>query len=279
VVAAKWNGITLTYYFTPHKWYDPDSGMKIYVPEPLVTYTWYECDREYRPVENSKTPTYKWTRHFLVEKSAPAGSGEWICEGDIPEPAVFMLQLYRTYKMTDSEAHTKDIKALPAKLSTAISPIIIPPLTLSSTPVTSITSAAATTPTTAKVTIPITSTATIPSAENKPQFSNGANNIKFNNKPQYNQQPPEHAITSPRSAEVMLHTEALEMFTKYTEHGSEQIDSVHFVSLMHEVKPGLSEAELKLAFELMDSNNDSLIDMNEFCDWFAELKEWGNETD
>ena len=50
------------------------------------------------------------------------------------------------------------------------------------------------------------------------------------------------------------------------------MDLAHFVGLMHEVKPGLSEAELKLAFKLMDSNKDSLIDKHEFYDWFAELK-------
>lgn len=41
---------------------------------------------------------------------------------------------------------------------------------------------------------------------------------------------------------------------------------------MCEVKPGLSETEVKLAFELIDSNKDSLIDVNEFGDWFSELK-------
>lgn len=105
--------------------------MKINIPDPLVTYSWYEIDREYKPIEGSKIPTYKWTRHFLVEKSAPAGSGgitapntprstfcqststEWICEGDIPEPVVFMLQLYRHYKLnkpkTSSTAELPDI--------------------------------------------------------------------------------------------------------------------------------------------------------------------------
>jgi len=79
--------------------------------------------------------------------------------------------------------------------------------------------------------------------------------------------------------EMVLHTEAVAMFTKYAESGRDQIDMQRFVSMMHEVKPGLSESELKLAFELMDSNKDSLIDKDEFCDWFAELKEWGNEND
>ena len=37
----------------------------------------------YRPIEGAKVPVYKWTRHFLVEKSAPAGSGEWIVEGGV----------------------------------------------------------------------------------------------------------------------------------------------------------------------------------------------------
>ena len=41
---------------------------------------------------------------------------------------------------------------------------------------------------------------------------------------------------------------------------------------MYEVKSGLSDTELKLAFELIDSNKDSLVDMADFCDWYFELK-------
>ncbi|GAM29004.1 hypothetical protein SAMD00019534_121800, partial [Acytostelium subglobosum LB1] len=53
-------------------------------------YYWEEIEREY--LTHDHTMDWKWTRHFLTLKQ---GTGEWIVEGEVPEPVVFFLSLLR----------------------------------------------------------------------------------------------------------------------------------------------------------------------------------------
>eukprot|EP01132_Coremiostelium_polycephalum_P006120 gene6120-7626_t len=53
-------------------------------------YYWEEFEKEYLTDEDSLA--WKWTRHFLTLKT---GTGEWIVEGEVPEPVVFFLSLLR----------------------------------------------------------------------------------------------------------------------------------------------------------------------------------------
>eukprot|EP00026_Physarum_polycephalum_P006870 Phypoly_transcript_06923.p1 GENE.Phypoly_transcript_06923~~Phypoly_transcript_06923.p1 ORF type:complete len:561 (+),score=71.45 Phypoly_transcript_06923:255-1685(+) len=201
-LTARWNGITLAYYFLPSNLLRIETKKPIFIPTPVVTYSWYEHDREYRPIEGSRVPIYKWTRHFLVEKSAPTGTGEWIVEGDIPEPLVMTLQLYQYHKITPPTIlPTEDVhKSLTRSKSSSFS-----------------------------LPIPI----------------------------------PNH--------------EAFAMFHRHVPPGRDKLSFNHFVTLMHEMKPGLSEPEIKLAFELVDVSKDGCVDLQEFSTWFTELKEWGND--
>jgi hypothetical protein len=203
-LTARWNGITLAYYFLPNTPVHKNSKQTIFIPKPVVTYSWYEHDREYRPIEGINIPSYKWTRHFFLEKAAPAGSGEWIVEGDIPEPIVMILQLYHYHKNHTSFPVIEDVNKLPPALQRQKSTTINLPMPL------------------------------------------------------------------PNS-------EAMEMFLKHAPPGSPKMEFPNFVTLMQEVKPGLSESEVKLAFELVDVNKDGCIDSQEFSTWFPELKEWGSD--
>lgn len=203
-LTARWNGITLAYYFLPNNLLRITTKQPIFIPTPIATYSWYEHDREYRPVEGSRVPIYKWTRHFLVEKNAPSGTGEWIVEGDIPEPLVMTLQLYHYHKTTTPNIlPTEDInvnKSLTRSKSSSFSfPIPIP------------------------------------------------------------------------------NQEAFAIFNKHVPPGKDKLAFNNFVTLMHEMKPGLSEPEIKLAFELVDVSKDGCVDLQEFSTWFSELKEWGND--
>ncbi|KYQ88352.1 hypothetical protein DLAC_11052 [Tieghemostelium lacteum] len=56
----------------------------------VLEYYWEESEREYLTEDDSQS--WKWTRHFLTLKT---GTGEWIVEGEIPEPVVFFLSLLR----------------------------------------------------------------------------------------------------------------------------------------------------------------------------------------
>ena len=84
--SGKWNGITLI-------WYDEQSnGM---ITTPTIRYDWHKTEREYHnPLDKSQV--WKWTRHFLASKF---GAGEWIVEGNIPEPVVMFLQIIRTCRI------------------------------------------------------------------------------------------------------------------------------------------------------------------------------------
>lgn len=203
LLTARWNGITLAYYFLPSTLQRITAKQPIFIPTPVVTYSWYEHDREYRPIEGSKVPTYKWTRHFLVEKSAPAGVGEWIVEGEIPEPLVMVLQLYHNHKPTTNSI--------------------------------------------------------IPTSEDVHKTITRAKSSSF-------------SIPIP-----IPNNEAFVVFNRHLPSGSDKLDFKEFGQLMHTLKPGLSEAEIKLAFDLVDVSLDGHVDLHEFSTWYTELKEWGND--
>ncbi|EGC28360.1 hypothetical protein DICPUDRAFT_160270 [Dictyostelium purpureum] len=61
-------------------------------------YYWEELEREYLCEDSQQC--WKWTRHFLTLKQ---GVGEWIVEGEVPEPVVFFLSLLR-YSRLEAEA-------------------------------------------------------------------------------------------------------------------------------------------------------------------------------
>jgi len=74
------------------RWYD-----SVDMPldsEPSSEFTWNCGEREYySPAEQQ---CWKWTRHFLANKF---GGGEWIMEGNVPEPIVMFLQLLRNSRL------------------------------------------------------------------------------------------------------------------------------------------------------------------------------------
>ncbi len=84
--SGKWNGISLI-------WYDNASNGVITAPS--LRYDWNDRDREYTDV-SEKSQVWKWSRNFLASKF---GGGEWIIEGDIPEPVVMFLQMMRISRM------------------------------------------------------------------------------------------------------------------------------------------------------------------------------------
>eukprot|EP01133_Synstelium_polycarpum_P003668 gene3668-4222_t len=63
----------------------------------LHEYHWEEMEREY--LTNDTTMAWKWTRHFLTLKH---GAGEWIVEGEVPEPVVFFLCLLRYSRLANA---------------------------------------------------------------------------------------------------------------------------------------------------------------------------------
>jgi hypothetical protein len=96
--SGKWDGITLV-------WYNESSnGM---IATPAVRFDWNLSSREYtNAIED--TQVWKWTRHFLASKF---GAGEWIVEGDVPEPVVMFLQMIRTSRLqrtVDQELPVED---------------------------------------------------------------------------------------------------------------------------------------------------------------------------
>ena len=84
--SGKWDGISLI-------WYDESyNGM---ITTPVVRFDWSQSDREYTNA-SSESQVWKWTRHFLASKF---GAGEWIVEGEVPEPVVMFLQMIRTCRL------------------------------------------------------------------------------------------------------------------------------------------------------------------------------------
>ena len=87
--SGKWNGISLI-------WFDEsNNGM---ITTPVVRFDWSQADREYTSALD-ESQVWKWTRHFLASKF---GAGEWIVEGDIPNPVVMFLQMIRTCRLQRS---------------------------------------------------------------------------------------------------------------------------------------------------------------------------------
>lgn len=75
----------------------PDAETFLYVPD-VREYSYQDgdsvtCEPTKRDNAKNETETarcWKWTRHFLANKHGP---GEWIMEGEVPEPVVMFLQL------------------------------------------------------------------------------------------------------------------------------------------------------------------------------------------
>merc|ERR1711862_492965 len=87
--SGKWDGVSLI-------WNDEScNGM---ISTPAVRFDWNQNTREYTNVMEP-SQVWKWTRHFLASKF---GAGEWIVEGDIPEPVVMFLQMIRTCRLQQS---------------------------------------------------------------------------------------------------------------------------------------------------------------------------------
>ncbi|KAL6071663.1 PH domain-containing protein [Balamuthia mandrillaris] len=82
-----WDGVWLSWYAL-----SPEHDLA-----PFLVYKWNRKEREYQT--DDPALTWKWTRHFLACKNA---SGEWIVEGEVPEPVVMMLQILR-YIRCDEE--------------------------------------------------------------------------------------------------------------------------------------------------------------------------------
>lgn len=86
---GKWNGINLLWY----------ENHFVGVPgEPVVRYDYLIGEREFYNVEHP-SQAWKWTRHFLASKF---GAGEWIVEGQIPDPIVMFLQVIRNARLGHS---------------------------------------------------------------------------------------------------------------------------------------------------------------------------------
>ena len=87
--SGKWDGITLVWYN------ETFNGM---IATPSVSYDWNFAEQEYtNTAEDSQV--WKWTRHFLASKF---GAGEWIVEGQVPQPVVMFLQMMRTCRLQRS---------------------------------------------------------------------------------------------------------------------------------------------------------------------------------
>jgi len=66
----------------------------------LKEYYWEEIEKEY--ITDDPSLSWKWTRHFLTLKH---GVGEWIVEGEVPEPVVFFLSLLRFSRINHSSTN------------------------------------------------------------------------------------------------------------------------------------------------------------------------------
>jgi hypothetical protein len=84
--AGRWDGIALVWNF------EASNGM---ISKPTMRFDWYQSEREYHNVLEP-SQIWKWTRHFLASKF---GAGEWILEGNVPEPVVMFLQIIRTLRL------------------------------------------------------------------------------------------------------------------------------------------------------------------------------------
>lgn len=89
-----WNGVTMQWYRSEEAYTNQGDEHN-----PVVVYYWDPLTREYHTASRDPKQTWKWTRHFLARKE---GGGEWIMEGNVPEPVIMFLQLLRqTFEMGD----------------------------------------------------------------------------------------------------------------------------------------------------------------------------------
>jgi len=108
---GRWNGVWLAWYQTTRREGDKDKGaseegdgvdasglgqQQQQQEEPLFRYFWVPGEREFQT--HNLQLTWKWTRHFLASKF---GTGEWILEGEVPNPVVMCLQLMRYASLAD----------------------------------------------------------------------------------------------------------------------------------------------------------------------------------
>eukprot|EP01094_Clydonella_sp_ATCC50884_P012719 TRINITY_DN23017_c0_g1_i1.p1 TRINITY_DN23017_c0_g1~~TRINITY_DN23017_c0_g1_i1.p1 ORF type:complete len:587 (-),score=180.72 TRINITY_DN23017_c0_g1_i1:364-1860(-) len=80
---GQWTGVML-------HWFEDEESNK-----PVLSYQWHGDIREYHSSDGDQQKTWKWTRHFLARKE---GRGEWIMEGNVPEPVVMLLQLMKEWR-------------------------------------------------------------------------------------------------------------------------------------------------------------------------------------
>eukprot|EP01104_Vermistella_antarctica_P009752 TRINITY_DN2532_c0_g3_i1.p1 TRINITY_DN2532_c0_g3~~TRINITY_DN2532_c0_g3_i1.p1 ORF type:complete len:511 (-),score=135.90 TRINITY_DN2532_c0_g3_i1:75-1607(-) len=67
----------------------PDANTFLFVPD-VREYRLQAQEGDVATDTGEPLPCWKWTRHFLANKNGP---GEWIMEGEVPEPVVMFLQL------------------------------------------------------------------------------------------------------------------------------------------------------------------------------------------
>ena len=86
---GSWDGVTL-------RWFKHVDDKR-----PQLEYVYQEDVREYHSSDGDAQRTWKWTRHFLARKE---GRGEWIMEGQVPEPVVMLLQLMTESRFMSDQA-------------------------------------------------------------------------------------------------------------------------------------------------------------------------------
>jgi hypothetical protein len=104
-----WDGVSM-------RWYQSEEAFTSHPDEPLLVYYWDPLTREYHQALRDPKQTWKWTRHFLARKE---GRGEWIMEGNVPEPVIMFLQLLRQTQSPDEQR--KDLGDLFEQASSASS--------------------------------------------------------------------------------------------------------------------------------------------------------------
>jgi len=81
---GQWDGCLIS-------WYLPTDHRK-----PVVEYIYAAYSKEYENVKETSSIPYawKWTRHFLAKQDS---SFTWQIEGDVPEPVVMFIQIFRSH--------------------------------------------------------------------------------------------------------------------------------------------------------------------------------------
>jgi len=116
---GKWDGVNL-YWFppcAPGAGVPTKSGEFYFSPNPSYHYLYNSTEKDY--LCGNPDMDWKWSRHFLASKGSDK---EWILEGVVPEPMVFLLQLMRYYINSSISPSTEDKKAALVRTISTINP-------------------------------------------------------------------------------------------------------------------------------------------------------------